>query len=634
MRIFKGILLALVFTCCIIIGSIWYLFTHVTVDFSSLENYNPGSYSVVLDDHGVEIARFQLDRREPVDLDALSPHLIHAFLAAEDQQFFKHHGICIPAMFRSFFKNFTRGKIVQGASTITQQLIKLLFLDSSRTFKRKTHELFLALIVEHQFSKQQILQTYLNHIYLGCGIYGVEAASLRFWNKHASDLTVAQAATLAAIVQSPERLCPLMRSPRTLTRRNYVLRHMLGMKKITRDEYDQALNEQLELSESAHGCCAPHIKEMIRQTVESLVGTAALYSSGLVIQTTLNQTLQQQSVSLFAKHLQHHQEESAVPLDGGLFVIEGATGKIKALVGGLDFSTSQFNRVTQAKRQLGSIFKPLIYATALEHGARMDDICNDEPITIEHANQVWEPQNYNHKFIGPVTRAYGLYKSLNTIAIQTLYKAGFDNVVHNAQACGLACEHAYPSLALGCLDATLWQATRMFNCFAQQGILVEPYYIEWIKDGQGKKVYKHTVEKHQALSWHITSQVTATLCAGMQQLRKKGRLVFPDAPFMGKTGTTNDARSCFFVGATPRYTAGAFIGNDDNLPMGKYIFASQTVLPLILDVLKTLDTGSTTQFMYHPELQPLVINAITGFPVRRHDRDDQVIELLVPAQTP
>ncbi len=635
MHIFKVIIYYTLIGSCFLAGILAYLFTHVTIDFSTLENYDPGKYSIVLDDTGNELTRFQLDRREPVPLESLSPNLIQAFLAAEDQNFFLHHGISLKGMLRSFIANFTRGKIVQGASTITQQLIKLLFLDNRRTFERKFKELFLALIAEHQFSKEQILQTYLNHIYLGCGIYGVEAASQRFWNTSCGNLTISQAATLAGIVQSPERFCPLTHPDQALRRRNVILWRMLNQKKITKQEYSQAKEEPLNLQDATAGCCAPHVKQMIAQAVENLVEKKELYSGGLVIQTTISSMLQKKSAKIFTKHLKHNQKSTDVLLDGGLVLIEGSSGKIKVLIGGNNFNESQFNRVTQARRQLGSIFKPLIFATAIDHGARMDDICNDDPITIEFNNTLWSPQNYNHKFVGPVTRAYGLYRSLNTIAIQTLYTAGIQNTIHAAHACGITQEMApYPSLALGCVDATLLQAVSMFNCFAQQGKYYEPYYIEWIKNSQGKKIYKHTPAEHQALSWLSTSQVSAALATRMTQLQKKHPAGSPITAFkpgtlIGKSGTTNDARNCFFVGATPRYTAAAFYGNDNNLAMGDSIFASQTVMPLVIEVLKKTEPSPNDRFMYHPDLQSVIIDEFTGQP-KKDLQDPHAIEILVP----
>ncbi len=629
MHIFKGILTTILVCAAVSVGAMFYLLTHVTVDFSTLENYNPGKHSVVLDDRGNELTRFQLDRREPVPLDMISPHLIKAFLAAEDQNFFIHHGISVQGIVRSFITNFTHGKIVQGASTITQQLIKLLFLDNRRTFERKIKELFLAVIAEQQFSKEQILQTYLNHIYLGCGIYGVQAASQRFWSHSCNRLTIAQAATLAGIVQSPERFCPLTNPERAVRRRNTILKRMLHQKKITRDEFEQAIEEQLHLKDSHETCCAPHIKEMLRQQIEQLVGKKELYTGGYTIQTTISSSLQKQSVTTFKHHIAQHQRSSSTTLDGGFILIEGATGKIKALVGGRDFNESQFNRVTQARRQLGSIFKPLIYATALEHGASMADMCNDEPITIEFNNHVWNPQNYNLSFAGPVTRAYGLFKSLNTIAIQTLYTAGIRNVIDAARRCGLTQEiPEYPSLALGCIDATLVDATRMFNCFAQQGRVIEPYHLEWIKDNHGKKIYKHTPNIKQGISWLASSQVAAALYAGMNQLKKR-HLFSCNAPLIGKTGTTNDARSCFFMGATPTYTAGAYIGSDDNASMGTAIYASQTVLPLVIDILKKAPAVKDEKFLYHPDLKKILIDEITGQPARQV-HDAHAIEILVP----
>jgi membrane peptidoglycan carboxypeptidase len=267
----------------------------------------------------------------------------------------------------------------------------------------------------------------------------------------------------------------------------------------------------------------------------------------------------------------------------------------------------------------------------------MDDICVDEPITIEFNNTLWSPGNYNHTFKGPVTRAFGFYRSLNTVAVQTLYTAGIQNTVNAARACGITQGvQPYPSLALGCIDASPLQAVSLFNCFAHQGVFTEPYYIEWIKDKQGTKIYKHKESSTQVFNWQATSQVAATLCAGMSQLRKRSPAgsslhALGAIPLMGKTGTTNDARSCFFVGATPRYTAAAYIGNDENRAMGNDIFASQTVLPLVIDILKQTPCRADEHFMYHPDLQPVTIHEITGLAVKDL-HDPHAIEILVPRE--
>ncbi len=635
MRIFKALFYSTLIAGSFITGLLFYIFTQVTIDFSALENYDPGSCSIVLDDTGNEFARFQLDRREPIPLDALSPSIIPAFLAAEDQHFFIHHGVSLQGIVRSFIANFSRRKIVQGASTITQQLIKLLFLDNRRTFERKIREFFLALLVEQQFSKEQILQTYLNHLYFGCGIYGIQAASKRFWNISSSALNPAQAAALAGIIQSPEKLCPLVSPEKCLKRRNIILKRMLNQKKISPTEYQQACAQPLALCQLGDTYGTPHIKEMIRQQVEALVGKKELYTGGLTIQTTVSSTLQHESTKIFKRHLALHQKNGSLLLDGGFLLLEGATGKIKALVGGDDFTRSQFNRVTQAKRQWGSIFKPLIYAVALKQGARMDDICIDEPVTIDCNGKLWSPKNYNNRFSGQMTRAYSLYKSINTVALQTLYTAGIEEVIKAAHACGITQDiPPYPSLALGCIDVTLLQASAMFNSFAHQGMLVKPYCIEWIKDIQGKKIYKATPIVTPVLDWYATSQVTAALAAGMAQLRKKEPVgsalhSLTHIPLIGKTGTTNDARNCYFIAATPTYTAAAYFGNDDNSPLGKNFFASQTVRPLVLDILKIINHPQGQKFMYHPDLKQTIIHELTGKPCVNLD-EPAAIKILVP----
>ena len=364
-------------------GALFFIANNKVVDFSALEHYNPGQPSILLDDEGNEWARFQLDRREPIAYKDMPPHLINAFIATEDWSFFKHPGIALKGIVRSILVNLYHGRRVQGASTITQQLVRLLFFDAKKTFSRKIKEQIVALLVERQFTKEQILETYLNHVCFGCGIYGVQAAAKRFWAKDAQDLTVAESAALAGIMRSPRNYCPLVYPDACARRRSVVLRSMKKLNFISQDQYDQAHATPLIMQARARTYFAPHLKEWIRQFLEDRVGKTTLYTGGLHIKTTLNQNIQRIAEKQFQEQCKKLKKSLAPDVDGALISIDVSSGQIRALVGGVDFGISQWNRAFQARRQMGSVFKPILYSAAIQKGFSFADTDIDEQLEIK-----------------------------------------------------------------------------------------------------------------------------------------------------------------------------------------------------------------------------------------------------------
>ncbi len=565
----------------------------------------------MLDDEGNEWARFQLDKRKPTSIEHIPQHAINAFIAAEDWNFFKHHGISIKGILRSILVNLYYGGKVQGASTITQQLVKLLFFEQKKTFSRKVKEQLYALLVELQFSKGQILQTYLNHIYFGCGIYGVEAASQRFWQKSAKDLTLRQAATLAGIVRSPGNYCPLIYPLSAQKRRNTVLRKMRRLKFITQEEYELAAGDVVRTKEAREPMrLAPHVKEQIRQFLEKIVGKKALYSDGLTIKTTLNTTIQQQAERAFKEHCE--QLQKTIPgVDGALISIDVKTGGIRALVGGYDFATSKFNRALQAKRQLGSVFKPLVYAVAVEQGAKFSDTQVDEPLEIMQGTTIWSPNNFDMKFRGQMSLAYALSHSNNIVAIKTFLNTGIMPVIELAKKCRLQGQlNPYPSLALGCIESTLQEAVGMFNIFANHGVYVKPHLISWVKDQWGTKIYKHEHEQERVMSSKVSGQVAKVMELGLKRVRKRFK-IWPNAQVISKTGTTNDSRTCWFTGSTPTLTTAIYIGRDDNGSMGGNVYPIKTALPIWLALNGSIEHAQK-EFVFDPLLKEVLIHAKSG----------------------
>lgn len=594
-----------------IIGISFFIFRHPIVDFSVLERYDPGKPSLLLDEKGNEWARFQFDKRDPVGIKEMPSHLVHAFIAAEDWQFFNHCGLSWRGIIRSALTNLYHGRIVQGASTITQQLVKLLYFEPTRNFKRKLKEQFFTLLVERQFTKEQILETYLNHVYFGCGIYGVEAASQRFWNKNVQDISVEQAATLAAVVCSPGNYCPLLYPLSSEHRRNVILGKMKHLSFISSDKYVQAKGASLGLVSMDSLNMAPHLKETLRTWLEERFGKQRLYSGGLKIRTTLDPQLQVNAEKAFKKQFKHLRQKLGGDLEGALITISRSSGEIKALVGGVDFSGSQFNRAFQAYRQQGSVFKPVLYATALERGMSLLDTAIDEPLKVQAGNSVWEPRNHTRTFEGEMTLARALSYSNNIISAKTLLEIGVNNVIDCARRCRIKGRlNPYPSLALGCVDSTLFEVVGMFNVFANEGMYVEPHAIKWVKDEWGKKIYRPTYEKEQVISMRIASQIGQALTAGMERKRKFSK-EWLDSAAMSKTGTTNDSRTCWFAGSTPELTTALYVGCDDNRPMGKNIYPVYTAYPVWLNLHKTIKT-KTKKFAFDSSLKPVFVDWKTG----------------------
>jgi len=598
------------------------------VDFSVLENYSPGQPSILLDDTGAEWGRFQLDRRKFVSLEAMPQSLINAFLATEDHKFYEHNGLSLRGILRSAVVNLYHGKKVQGASTITQQLVRLLFFDAKKTFVRKIKEQIFALLVEFQFTKDQILETYLNHVYFGHGIYGVQAAAKRFWNKNVQDLALDEVAVLAAMVRSPSHYSPISYPQNSQKRRNVVLRLMQRRGYIDEAACVQAQSITLHIEHVDVDVIAPHLKETIRIFLEDYVGKQQLYSGGLIIQTTLNCDTQKQAEKSFHDHITKLRESFLPDVDGALLSIAPATGEIKALVGGYDFEISKFNRAMQAKRQMGSIFKPFVYAVALEQGASFTDVEIDEPIEMKQGGKIWTPQNNTNKFIGVSTLARALSYSNNIIAIKTLLKVGVDNVIAMARRVHITADiPPYPSVALGCVDATLEQAVGAFNVFANNGMYAQPHYLRWVKDKLGVKIYKVTEVKAQVMDSKISSQVLKVLSLSMTRLKKSIGDQWFGGDAAGKTGTTNDSRTCWFCGSTPELTTGIYIGQDNNKSLGQKVYGSRVAFPIWFTLTKQI-TKYAKHFYYDPTLREITIDAKTG--CVSHDKDNpEFISLLI-----
>lgn len=605
-----------VFLFCALTGAFFYLFERDWADFSSFDCITYAEPSVLLDETGKELARFELDRRKPITHDKLPEVLIKAFVAAEDHNFFNHNGISIKGIIRSSLVNLYRRRVVQGASTITQQVARGMFLSSRQTFARKIKEAFLAFQLERHFTKRQILQLYLNNMYFGRGIYGVEAACRRFWNKSALDVTVGEAATLAAVAKSAFLYSPLNAPDNAKRRRNVNLASMRKLGFIDRATYDEEVQRDLEIEDYVPGdAIRLYIKEWIRRWAERKWGREALYRKGLKIQTTINIEKQVIAEKIFRKKVEELRRKVGESLNGGMLSIESHTGKIRVCIGGYNFRESQFNRAFQAVRQMGSSFKPLVYTAALLSGIEMDTVMVDEPIEmkIPGCKNAWKPKNWTRRFDGPMTLARAISYSNNIITIKTLLKTGIKKVVDLARDFGITRElREYPSIALGTAEASVKQSVAMFNVFVNNGVLVEPYMVESVKNKWGKKIWQGKTERKQVLESKINSKMVNLLSLKLKKTAKRmSKKNWIDSEVIGKTGSTNEAATVWYVGGTPELTTSIYLGRDDNKPLGRYVFGSQTAYPVWLDFYKKLSFDKK-QFYVDPELSERPINWVSG----------------------
>jgi len=601
-------------------GAFFFAANYPWIDFSPLEQQVQGTPSMVLDCHGNEWFRFRLDKREPVSLAEMPQHLIDAFLAAEDWQFFKHPGVSLRGIIRSTCANLYHRRRVQGASTITQQLVKLLFLDARKTFSRKIKEQICSLLVERQFTKEQILETYLNNIYLGCGIYGVQAACQRFWGTHVTDISIDQAAVLAAIIRSPARYCPLRDPVAARRRRDLILNSMRTLGFISGKQYEESVACPVEV-QAASDEYGMHMRESIRLMLEQMLGRHELYTGGYIIKTTIDPAMQKAAELSFRQQCEQLRKKHAPDVDGALLSIEVATGQIRAAVGGFDFAASKFNRALQACRQVGSVFKPLVYAAALEAGLSFADTMVDEPLELMCGGRWWRPKNWDAQFTGEITLARALSFSSNIVTIKTLMAAGIERVIALAKRCHVAGPfNLYPSLALGCVDATLPEVAGMFNVFANNGVYAEPHVLLWVKDRWGAKQWRHQPQQEQAMPARLAGQVSKVLGIGFQRVRKRFVTHGIDSQVISKTGTTNDWRTVWFAGSTPSVTTAMYVGRDSNKPMGANAYPLKVALPVWLAYHGQVPSP-IKQFSYDPSLQEKVINGRTGRPASSGDPD-------------
>lgn len=655
----------------------------------SLKNYHPPLVTTVYAADGTLMGEFYNERRYIIPLSEVPPHLIKAFLAAEDVRFYEHGGIDLGGVIRAIFRNIQAGEIVQGGSTITQQVVKSLLLTPERTFTRKVKEAILAYRIDRSLSKDEILYLYLNQIYFGSGAYGVEAAARTYFGKHAKDVNLAEAAVLAGLPKAPSRFSPILNFPAARERQQYVLNRMVEAGFVPEAVAREAFKYHLQFAKPKHWALKDlnHFTEEVRRQIEARYGRDGLYKEGLTVYTTMDpraQQLAQRALDqglreLDKRHRRYRGLHVNVPredwasglrvlketngeltqgkvvaamvtsydpkdkscqldlgsskgklpssgwewakisanraarmfrvgdivrvrlerllddntwstvleqdpgMEGALIAMEPETGRVLCMVGGRDFEKSQFNRCTQAVRQPGSAFKPIIYAAALDKGYSEASILIDSPIIKDDRSLrgPWKPANYDHQFWGPITLRKALVHSRNVVTVKLLEAIGVKYAIDYARQLGIASPLTPTlALALGASGVTPLELITAYTPFANQGNRVEPYMIQRVYDRNGKLLEDHRVRKESVISpqtaYIITNLLQGVVESGTGQKAKQlGR------PVAGKTGTTNEMRDAWFIGYTPSVLASVWVGYDDhNISLGKGETGGRAAAPI------------------------------------------------------
>jgi penicillin-binding protein 1A len=516
----------------------------------------------LLADDGTVFKRYGDLAGRYVSIHDVPPQLVHAILAIEDRRFYDHFGIDIFGMIRAMVNNLRAGHVVQGGSTLTQQLAKNLFLTSERTTRRKVQEMLLSFWLERTYSKDQILTAYLNRVYLGGGAYGVDAAADVYFGKPVSALSLRECAILAGLLRAPSRYAPTNNPALALARAKTVLGAMVDAGYITEAESKTAISD-IPMPRRKPGAAGDgsYYADWIVDQVGALLEKTP---QDIVVLTTLNLKMQRNAESKIDATLAANGEKSGV--EEAALVTLSYDGAVRAMVGGRNYASSQFNRATQAMRQPGSSFKPIIYLSAIEQGMSPQEVFVDEPIRIGK----WTPGNYDGKYKGPMSARQALVESINTVAVRVMQRVGVSNVIETARALGITSSLGHDlSLALGTNTVTPLELTGVYAALATGGRAITPYGIKEIRGKDGTILFQREEVRYPET---VPAQAVATLVDMMQDVVRYGtgrRASLGDRPMAGKTGTSSDYRDAWFVGFTGNYITGVWMGNDDNSSMKK-----------------------------------------------------------------
>jgi penicillin-binding protein 1A len=551
-----------------------------------LEEYSPLESSRVYSSDGKVLAELYVERRTFIPYYQIPDHLKKAFVSVEDVRFYTHPGVDIVGIVRAMWHDIKAGSVVEGGSTITQQLARMLFLKPEKSLQRKLKEAALSIKIEQRYTKDEILGMYLNQAYFGTRAYGIEAASETYFGKPAKDLTIAEAALLASMPKAPSVYSPFKNPDKAKDRRAFVLKQMNDNKFITEAQYRAAENAPMPSIPHLRKYDAPYFIETLRQQLESRLGNE-LYTSGFKIMSTIDSRMQQIAEEAVRNGISALEKRDAPPLEAALIAIDIRTGHIKAMVGGSDFWKNQYNRATQALRQPGSAFKPFVYITAIENGMTADSYINDSPISFPgaKAGQRWRPKNYDGRYYGNVSLKTALARSLNCATIRLAASVGVENVIEMAQRLGIRSKlQPYLPIAIGASDVTLMDMVSAYSTFAS-GSRPRPVFYERILNRDGIVVEEIRPVFEEMLSEEDTGQIKILLKAVVDE----GTAVKAKAlkrPVYGKTGTTNDYTDAWFIGFDDRLVVGVWVGRDNHKPIGPKETGAQAALPIWMEFMK------------------------------------------------
>ena len=573
-------------------------------------------------------------QRRLVPLDQIPPAFVDAILAAEDHRFYEHHGVDLIRIVKAAYIDLTAGRVRQGGSTLTQQLMKNFFLTSQRDWHRKFKEVVMAYIAERRYSKDQILENYINDIYLGQrgqeGIYGIWEASEFYFSREPRDLTIGEMATIAGMISSPNRLNPLHHPQLAHQRRNEVLASMLADGYISKTAYDRAVLEPMRARETfTESNDAPYFVDYVKQELAERYPPEVLTGEGLRIFTTLDvhteklaeQAVDQNLSDLVNKHPSLRRKELRDQLESALVAIEPQTGKIHAMVGGRNYRISQFNRVTESKRQPGSAFKPVTYLAALQETLDGDGTAHflptsyisDTPFEWNYGDMSWTPKNFKDRYFGQVTLEFALEESLNSATARLANAVGLGRIREMADKLGFGDLPSYPSIILGGIEVTPMQLAHAYAIIANDGLESPPYAVTAVVDQTGKVIEGHELKAEQVISPELAFMMQFM----MEQVINHGtgegvrRMGFT-RPVAGKTGTTNDSKDAWFAGFTPNLLAVVWTGFDQKEMLG--LTGAEASLPAWTNFMKAATASQPElDFAVPPDVVVEKVDPLTGY---------------------